>query len=164
MVVMIASWDRWRFPMAIAPIDPEIKGHQNIILRHMLTTCELPAWVRQVVVHADAGFAANKTLQLIEKRHWADVLAMPRTRQFTHGKSLRDLVRSLPKSCSCRRASWKPDGGRRDDWVFMRSATLNHLGDVTIVLAKKRRTDGPQHVKLFVTNLTEVRAGAILSA
>jgi hypothetical protein len=163
MVILIASWDRYRFPIAIAPIDPAIKGHQNLLFRYMLQTFTLPSWVRQVVVSADAGFAANKTLQLIDDLNWTYVFAMPRTRKFTNGKSLRDLVRHLPKSCYYRRASATPAGRRRDYWVFRRHATLNHLGDVTIVLSKKRRNDGPKQVKLFVTNLTEARAGAILS-
>ena len=163
MVVMIASWDRFRFPVAIAPLDPDIKGHQNLLFRHMLKTFKPPSWVRQVVVSADAGFAANTTLQLIDDQQWAYVFAMPRTRKFTNGKYIRDLVRHLPKSCYHRRASYKPDGRRRDYWVFVRHATLNHLGDVTIVLSKKRRNDGPKQVKLFVTNLTEAHADAILS-
>jgi hypothetical protein len=163
MVILIASWDRYRFPIAIAPLDPEIKGHQNLLFRHMRKTFKPPSWVRQVVVSADAGFAANQTLQLIDARHWTYVFAMPRRRKFTNGKSLRDLVRHWPKSCYHRRASAKPDGRRRDDWVFRRRATLNRLGDVTIVRSKKRRNDGPKQVKLFVTNLTEARAGAILS-
>ena len=129
----------------------------------MLQTCKPPSWVRQVVVSADAGFAANKTLQLIDARHWAYVFALPRTRKCTNGKSLRDLVRHLPKSCYHRRASYQPDGRRRDDWVCVRHATLNHLGDVTLVLSKQRRNDGPKHVTRFVTNLPEARAGAMLS-
>jgi Transposase DDE domain len=163
MVILIASWQHFRFPVAIAPIDPAIKGHQNIVFRQMLATFEPPAWVRQVIVSADAGFAANKTLQLIQDQQWVYVFAMPRTRKFTNGKHVRDLVCHLPKSCYRRRASSTPDGRRRDYWVFVRHATLNHLGDVTIVLSKKRRNDGPKQVKLFVTNLTEARAGAILS-
>ncbi len=88
---------------------------------------------------------------------------MPRTRQLTHGKHLRDLVQHLPKSCYYRRASHKPDGRRRDYWVVLRRATLHNLGDVTIVLSKKRRNDGPKGVKMLVTNLTEASAGAMLS-
>src|SRR5439155_19978157 len=91
------------------------------------------------------------------------VFAMPRTRKFTNGKHLRDLVQHLPKSCYHRRASHKPDGRRRDYWVFLRRATLHNLGDVTIILSKKRRNDGPKGVKILVTNLTEASAGAILS-
>ena len=45
----------------------------------------------------------------------------------------------------------------------MRRATLHKLGDVTIVLSKKRRNDGPKGVKIFVTNLTEASVGVMLS-
>jgi len=72
-------------------------------------------------------------------------------------------VQHLPKSCSSRRASHTPDGCRRDYWVFTRRATLHNLGDVTIVLSKKRRNEGPKKVKIIVTNLTQASAGAILS-
>src|SRR5205823_13433048 len=69
----------------------------------------------------------------------------------------------LPKSYYYRRASHKPDGRRKDYWVFTRRAKLHKLGDVTIVLSKKRRNDGPKGVKIIVTNLTDVSVGAILS-
>jgi len=111
-----------------------------------------PAWVQQVVVVADAGFAANETLRLITKHKYAYVFAMPRTRKFTNGKHLRDLVQHLPKSCYARGASHKPDGCRRDYWVFTRRATLHNLGDVTIVLAKKRRNEGPKKVDIIGFN------------
>jgi hypothetical protein len=163
MVLLIARWGRVRVPIALAPMDPEIKGHQNILFRQMLKDFVPPAWVKQVVVVADAGFAANATLHLITELHYTYVFAMPRTRKFTNGKHLRDLVHHLPKSCYYRRASYKPDGRRRDYWVFTRRATLHNLGDVTIVLSKKRRNDGPKGVKIIVTNLTEASTGAILS-
>jgi len=163
MVLLIASWDRVRVPVALAPINPKIKGHQNILFRQMLKAFVPPTWVRQIIVVADAGFAANETLRLITKQHYTYVFAMPRTRKFTNGKHLRDLVQHLPKCCYHRRASQKPDGCRRDYWVFTRRATLHNLGDVTLVLSKKRRNEGPKGVKIIVTNLSEAGAGAILS-
>jgi len=163
MVLLLASWGRFRVPVALALIDPQCRGHQNILFRQMLKAFVPPAWARQVVVVADAGFAANATMRLITEQHYTYVFAMPRTRKFTNGKHLRDLVHHLPKSCYHRRASHKPDGRRRDYWVFLRRATLHNLGDVTIVLSKKRRNDGPKGVKIIVTNLTGGRAGAILS-
>jgi hypothetical protein len=163
MVLLIVSWGRYRVPVALATIDPHIKGHQNILFRQMLKDFVPPAWTRQVVVVADAGFAANETLRLITEHKYTYVFAMPRTRKFTNGKHLRDLVQHLPKSCYYRRASHTPDGRRRDYWVFTRRATLHKLGDVTIVLSKKRRNDGPKKVKIIVTNLMEAHAGAILS-
>jgi hypothetical protein len=158
MVLRMARWDRLRIPIALAPIDPTCRGHQHILFRQMLRDVVPPAWVRQVVVVADAGFAANETLRLITEKHSTYVFAMPRTRKLTHGTHLRDLVQHLPKSCSSRRASHKPDGRRQDYWVFTRRATLHNLGDVTIVLSKKRRNQGPKGVNIIVTNLTEASA------
>ena len=88
---------------------------------------------------------------------------MPRTRKLTNGRYLRALVQHLPKSWYYRRASHKPDGRRRDYWVFTRHATLHQLGDVTIVLSKQRRNDGPKGVQILVTNRPPASAGAILS-
>jgi Transposase DDE domain len=163
MVLLMASWGACRVPIALAPIDPQCRGHQNILFRQMLKDFVPPAWVRQIIVVADAGFAANATLRLIHEKKYAYVFAMPRTRKFTNGKHLRDLVQHLPKSWYYRRATSKPDGRRQDYWVFVRDATLHNLGDVTIVLSKKRRNAGPKHVKIIVTNLTEATAGTILS-
>jgi Transposase DDE domain len=163
LVLLIVSWDHVHVPIGLGLIDPKIRGHQNIVFRQMLRDFVPPAWVRQLVVVADAGYAANETLRLIAEKHYAYVFAMPRTRKFTNGKHLRDLVQHLPKSYYSRRASYKPDGRRKDYWVFTRRATLHKLGDVTIVLSKKRRNDGPKGVKILVTNLTAASAGAILS-
>ena len=163
MVLLIASWDRYRIPIRIAVMDPKVKGHQNLLFRHLLETVELPSWVRQVIVSGDAGFAANPTLQLIEHKGWTYVFAMARNRKFTNGKYVSDLMRHLPKSCYRRRAIHKPDGRRCDYWVFQKRTTLNNLGDVTIVLSKKRRNQGPNQVRLFVTNLDGVTASTVLS-
>lgn len=163
MVVLVASWDCFRIPIAIATIDPERKGHQNLLFRQMLRAFEPPAWLREVVVVADAGYPANATLQLITDLQWTYVFAMPRTRKFTNGTYVRDFVQYLPQSLYRRRATYKPDGKRQDYWVFMRQAALPQLGDVTIVLAKKRRNYGPKRVKIIVTNLLDASASAILS-
>lgn len=163
MVVLVASWDCFRIPIAIATIDPERKGHQNLLFRQMLRAFEPPAWLREVVVVADAGYPANATLQLITDLQWTYVFAMPRTRKFTNGTYVRDFVQYLPQSLYRRRATYKPDGKRQDYWVFMRQAALPQLGDVTIVLSKKRRNYGPKRVKIIVTNLLDASASAILS-
>ena len=163
MVVLIASWDGFRIPVAIAPIDPKRKGHQNILFRQMLKDFEPPAWVREIIVVADAGYAANVTLKLLNELQWTYVFAMPRTHKFTNGKYVRDMVQHLPKIRYRRRATSKPDGRRQDYWVFMRHAELRRLGDVTIVLSKKRRNFGPKRVKIIVTNLLDASEGTILS-
>jgi hypothetical protein len=82
----------------------------------MLETVHLPSWVRQVIVSGDAGFAANLTLKLIEKKGWTYVFAMARNRKFTNGKYVSDLMRYLPNRSYRRRAIRKPDGRRCDYW------------------------------------------------
>jgi hypothetical protein len=79
----------------------------------MLREFEPPSWVREGVVLADAGFPANPTLNLIKDLGWTYVFAMPRTRKFTNGKHIRDLVQHLPKSQYRCRPSYKPDGRRQ---------------------------------------------------
>jgi hypothetical protein len=163
MVLLIASWNRYRIPIQLAVMDPQVKGHQNVLFRHMLETVHLPSWVRQVIVTADAGFAANETFKLIDKKGWTYVFAVARSRKFTNGKYVSDLVWHLPKSCYSRRAIHKPNGHRCDYWVFQKQVTLHNLGDVTMVLSKKRRNAGPKQVRLFGTNLDGVKASTVLS-
>jgi hypothetical protein len=163
MVVLVASWKGWRMPIQIATIDPDRKGHQNILFRQMLRDFEAPSWVREIVVLGDAGYPANATLKLIEELGWTYVFAIPRTRKFTNGKYVRAMVQHLPKSLYRRRATSKPGGRRQDYWVFMRHAELHQLGDVTLVLSKKRRNFGPKRVKIIVTNRLDVSASTVIS-
>jgi hypothetical protein len=44
---------------------------------------------------------------------------------------------------------------RRTFWVYDIRARLRHLGDVTVVLSKRRRNDGPKQTKILGTNLPE---------
>ncbi len=67
-VVLIASRDRYRLAIDRKVMDPKIKGHQNSLFRQRLKTVHLPSWVPEVIVSGDAGFAANPTLNLIDKK------------------------------------------------------------------------------------------------
>jgi hypothetical protein len=163
VVLLIASWDHFRVPVAMAVIDPKIRGHQNELFRQMLTDFRKPGWATQVIVEADAGFAATKTFKHLDALGYGYVFAVARTRKFTDGKSLRDLVQHLPRSRYRRRASYRPDGRRADYWVWSRRAQLKGVGDVTIVLSKRRRNDGPKNTKIIVTNLEQASIGTILS-
>lgn len=163
MVILIASWGKYRLPIALAPINPEVKGHQNIIFREMIERFVPPAWAHTIIVEADAGFAANKTFSLIEEKGYFYVFAVARTRKFEDGKYVRDLARHLPRSHYRRIASYKPDGRRRDYWTYTRKVKLHGLGEVTMVLSKKRRNDGPKKAKIIVTNLKAATTGEILS-
>ena len=94
MVLMIASGERFRVPIALVPIVPQMKGHQNILFRQLLQDFVPPRWTRHVVVIADAGFAANATMRLIAEKNYGYVFAIPRTRKCTNAKHLRDIVSS----------------------------------------------------------------------
>jgi hypothetical protein len=163
LVLLIAQWGRFRIPVACELVDPHIKGHQNILFRQMLRRFSKPEWCRQLVVLADAGFASKENLRLIQTLAWRYVFALSRTWKLTDGTHLKDLANHLPRKRYRKVASYKPDGRRRDYWVFIRPAQLNTLGDVTILLSKRRLNDGPKKIKLIVTNLEDQSAGQMLS-
>ena len=163
ILVMIAHWGKLRIPVAVAVIDPKIKGHQNKLFRQMLKNFKPPAWCKQVIVEADAGFAAKETLRLILKLEWDYVFSLARTWKLADGTYLSNLARHLPRKFYHRVASYKLNGQRRDYWIFRRKAKLNLLGDVTIILSKRHYNDSPKNIKLIVTNLNEASGGEILS-
>lgn len=163
VLLMVAHWGSFRVPVAVRVIDPAIKGHQNILTRGLLSTFKVPAGCRQVIVEADAGFAAKKTLQQIISLGFCYVFALPRTWKLMDGTHLSNLARCLPKKFYRRIASYKFDGRRGDYWTFRRSAKLSLLGQVTVLLSKRRFNDPPHKIKLLVTNLLEASTGEILS-
>jgi Transposase DDE domain len=163
VVLLLAQWGRFRIPVACAVRDPKRKGHQNILFRQMLRRFVPPAWAAQVVVVCDAGFASRPNLRLIQRKGYNYVFALPRTWKLGDGTHLSNLARHLPKTRYRRVASYTPDQRRRDYWVFVRRAELKQLGDVTILLSKRRRNDGPKKIKLIVTNLDSPSAATLLN-
>jgi Transposase DDE domain len=164
LVLVIAQWGRLRVPVGAAVLDPAKKGAQNIQFRQLLRRFQPPRWCRQIVVVADAGFASKDNLRLIQRQQWKYVFALPRTWKLSHGTHLKNLARHLPRSAYHRVASYTPDQRRKDYWVFARRAELKLLGDVTILLSRRRRNCGPQNVKLIVTRLDSPSATQILNA
>ncbi len=53
--------------------------------------------MQQVIVEADAGFEATETLKAIEQVGYGYVFAVARTRKFSDGRHLKDLVQHLPR-------------------------------------------------------------------
>src|SRR3982751_4823203 len=162
--LVLAPWGRLRIPVGADVLDPQRKGQQNIQLRRLLRQFQPPRWCRRVVVLAYAGFASKANLRAIQRRGWGYVFCLPRTWKRADGTHLRDLARHLPKGRYHRVASSTPDRRRRDYWVYLRGAELHLLGNGTVLLSKKRRNQGPQQVKLIVTNLDGASATTMLSA
>jgi hypothetical protein len=164
LVLMLAQWGCHRVPVRAAVVDPQIPGHQNLLFRQMLQDFVPPTWVKEVVVEAAAAFAAKATLKLIAEQGWGYVFGLARTWKLADGTHLRDVARHTTHGCYHRYVAHKPDGRRKCYWVFRRTAYVRHLGHVTILFSKRRRNDGPQRIKLIVTNLAEATTtGTILS-
>ena len=163
VLLLVAQWGRFRVPLAVRVIDPKIKGQQNILVRELLTQYVPPIWCQRVVIEAAAGFAAKATLQHITALRYFYVLALPRTWKTADGRHLRDIARNTNKRCYHRIASYKPDGRRRDYWTRRQAIKLTALGDVTLILSKRRFNDPPRNIKLLVTNLPGASTGTILS-
>ena len=163
LLLVLAHWGRLRIPVGAVVLDPKRRGQQNIQLRPVLSGFQPPAWCRNVIVIADAGFASQANLCAIQRHGWRYMFCLPRPWKRADGTPLRDLARHLPQGRYHRVASATPDRRRRDDWVYLRRAELNLLGDVTVLLSKKRRNQGPQQVKLIVTNLEPASATTMLS-
>jgi Transposase DDE domain len=120
----------------------------------------LPAWCKKVVVVADAAYPSRANLQAIQARGWFFVIAFPRTWKLANGQYLRDIVTYLPihHYRQVRVPLVVPNTHRRVFWTFAKQAQLAHVGDVTVVLSRRRRNESPKHTKLLVTNLPQATA------
>jgi hypothetical protein len=166
MVVVMLHWGSYRIPVDVEIVRRKDQSHyrsENRLFRWMLVRFRRPAWAEMVVVVADAAFASTANLQLIQRRGYFFVMALARTWCFENGQALKDLVTHLPKKHYQR--CWVPldePGRRRTYWTYTKRACLRHIGDVTIVLSKQRRNDGPKQTKILVTNLPDVRARQVV--
>jgi hypothetical protein len=163
VVILIAQWDVYRIPLAFRLVKPKgSPGYQseNALFRQMLQEVVLPAWCKQVVVVADAAYPSRANLQAIQARQWYFVMAFPRTWKLANGQHLRDLVTHLPihHYRQVRVPLVVPTARRRVFWTFAKRAELRQVGDVTVVLSRRRRNDSPKHTKLLVTNLPQATA------
>jgi hypothetical protein len=163
VVIVIAQWDVYRIPLAFRLVKPKESctyQSENTLVREMLGQVILPAWCKQVVVVADAAYPSRANLQAIQARGWFFVIAFPRTWKLANGQHLRDLVTHLPihHYRQVRVPLVVPNTQRRVFWTFAKQAQLAHVGDVTVVLSRRRRNDSPKHTKLLVTNLPHATA------
>jgi DDE family transposase len=163
VVLLIAQWDVYRVPLAFRLVKPKgSKGYQseNALFREMLQEVILPAWCKKVVVVADAAYPSRANLQAIQARQWFFVIAFPRTWKLANGQYLRDIVTHLPihHYRKVRVPLVVPSARRRVFWTFAKRAELRQVGDVTVVLSRRRRNESPKHTKLLVTNLPQATA------
>jgi Transposase DDE domain len=163
VVILIAQWDVYRIPLAFRLVKPKgSPGYQseNALLREMLQEVILPAWCKKVVVVADAAYPSRATLRAIQARGWFFVIAFPRTWKLANGQYLRDIVTHLPihHYHQVRVPLLVPSARRRVFWTFAKRAELRQVGDVTVVLSRRRRNESPKHTTRLVTNLPQATA------
>lgn len=163
VIILIAQWDVYRVPLAFRLVKPKgSKGYQseNALFREMLQEVAPPAWCKQIVVVADAAYPSRANLQAIQARGWFFVMAFPRTWKLANGHHLRDLVTHLPVQYyrQVRVPLVVPSARRRVFWTFAKRAELRQVGDVTVVLSRRRRNESPKRTKLLVTNLPQATA------
>ena len=167
VVLLIAQWGVYRIPLDFRLVKPKKhKGYrsENALFRDMLKGLVLPAWCERVIVVADAAYASRKNLKAIQARGWFFVIAFPRTWKLANGQYLRDIVTHLPihHYRQVRVPPLIPPARYRAFWTFVKSAHLRHVGDVTVLLSRRRRNDSPKQTKVLVTNLPMATARMIV--
>lgn len=167
-VLLIVSWDVFRFPVAFRVIRPKSHPHyrtENALFREMVMRFTPPPWATAVIVEGDAAYGSQANMQMVRQRDaddpdrtWGFVFAIARTWKTVEGKAIKDLVTHLPRKYYTR--TWVPRiparNGRKVFWLYSKRVCLRHIGDVTVVLSKTGRNVGPHHTKILVTNLTEL--------
>jgi hypothetical protein len=165
--ILMMSWNNFRIPVDFEILYP--KGHkkyrnENTLFRDMLKRFIAPKWAKQVIVLCDAGYASTENFKYIRDRgkidlkavgvRWYFCFSISKTVKFDDNKSLKDLCRHLKKGLY--RKTFIPGMNARRQkcyWTFSKTVQLRDVGEVTIVLSKKRRNCGPKNIKVIVTNL-----------
>ena len=159
----MAQWDVYRIPLAFRVVKPKDRPDyqsENALFREMLQEVVLPGWCQEVVVVADAAYPSRANLQALQARGWFFVIAFPRTWKLANGQHLRDVVTHLPRHHyrQVRVPLVVPSARRRVFWTFAEPAQLAYVGDVTVVLSRRRRNDSPRHTKPLVASLPHATA------
>ena len=166
IVLLMIGWGNYRIPVDMEIVRP--KGHldhhsPNALFRQMLRRFQPPRWAKRVIVLADAEFPSKETLKLIQERKFFFVMSLARTWKFEDGHSLKDLVTHIRKDCFTKTWFINSQARRRVYWAYLKKTRLRHIGDVTVVLSKKRRNSGPKATKILVTNLPEVNRRTVIA-
>jgi len=166
IVVLMLAWGNYRVPIDLAIVRPKGQPEHhspNALFRQMLRRFQPPAWAKRVIVLADAEFPSKETLKLIRQRGFFFVMSLARTWKAEDGHSLKDLVTHIRKDCFAKTWFIDSHARRRVYWAYLKTMRLRHIGDVTVVLSKKRRNSGPKATKILVTNLPQVTCRTVLA-
>ena len=166
IVVLMLDWGPYRLPIDMEIVRPKGQPDHhspNALFRQMLRRFQSPLWAQRVIVLADAKFPSKETLKLIQERKFFFVMSLARTWKFEDGHSRKDLVTHMRKDCFTKTWFINSQARRRVYWAYLKTTRLRHIGDVTVVLSKKRRNSGPKATKILVTNLPEVNRRTVIA-
>ena len=166
IVVLMLDWGPYRLPIDMEIVRPKGQPDHhspNALFRQMLRRFQSPLWAQRVIVLADAEFPSKETLKLIQERKFFFVMSLARTWKFEDGHSRKDLVTHMRKDCFTKTWFINSQARRRVYWAYLKTTRLRHIGDVTVVLSKKRRNSGPKATKILVTNLPEVNRRTVIA-
>ena len=166
IVVLMLDWGPYRLPIDMEIVRPKGQPDHhspNALFRQMLRRFQPPLWAQRVIVLADAKFPSKETLKLIQVRKFFFVMSLARTWKFEDGHSRKDLVTHMRKDCFTKTWFINSQARRRVYWAYLKTTRLRHIGDVTVVLSKKRRNSGPKATKILVTNLPEVNRRTVIA-
>ena len=166
IVVLMLDWGPYRLPIDMEIVRPKGQPDHhspNALFRQMLRRFQPPLWAQRVIVLADAEFPSKETLKLIQERKFFFVMSLARTWKFEDGHSRKDLVTHMRKDCFTKTWFINSQARRRVYWAYLKTTRLRHIGDVTVVLSKKRRNSGPKATKILVTNLPEVNRRTVIA-
>ena len=99
VVLLMAPGDGDRLPVDFAVLrrkDAPDDQTEDALGRQMLHDFRRPVWCQEVVVTADAAYASQADMVLIQELGYGYVLALPRPWAFADGKALKALVTHLP--------------------------------------------------------------------
>lgn len=173
-VILMVGWDVYRIPVDFRLILPKTHPDyktENALFRDMVQSFEPPAWAHRVIVGGDAAYGSKENMQMVQKRDqldknrsWRFVFGIARTWKTPQDKSLKDFVTHLPRKFYKR--TWIPklaqENRRKTFWIYGKTMCLNHIGEVMVVLSRKRPNASPKKTKLIVTNLTGVTARDVI--
>jgi hypothetical protein len=159
IVLRMAQGDVSRIPVDVAWLRrndaPEYQT-ETALVRQLLREFRRPSWGHEVVVTADAAYAAQAHLATIQALDSGDVMALPRTWKFANGTALNALVTHLPRwKYTQIRSPTVNTPRRRTLWVSAKRARRRHRGDGTVVWSTCRRHAGPKPPNILVTHLPE---------
>lgn len=156
ILVVSAHWHTYRIPILFSLIrnkrDPAYQKPNDVLVK-LLKQVPVPSWAKQVVVLADAGFASKATFRQLQEWNWGYVMRLARSWKLADGRKLTEVIAQIQDF----QRTWIPsvNGKQRNTYHFHSLPTkLLHLGDVNLVIAKKRSYHGPKAVRVLVTNLT----------